>query len=143
MAKRLKNYFFPFFYPSLHPLGAPQGCPSGPGHAIGAAQGGPDRGVSRDGVSQAIPGNDLHLLQRGRAGLGDRSQSRQSQIPVLTLRPLLPQLPPAWVRWVTQGTHRTVLPEVGMYPKVFLISCLQVGVAQKWPEPCPPPENWQ
>ena len=100
----MKNYFFPSF---LHPPspGGPTGmsrwlrpcCWSSPGWAR--------RGVSRDGVSQAIPGDHLHLLERGRVGVGDRSQRGQSQIPALTLHPPLPRLPPAWVRWVAQGAH--------------------------------------
>lgn len=75
-------FFFLFFFPpSLHPQEAPQGCPSGPSHADGAAQEGPGEGFSRDGVFQSIPGDDLHLLQRGGMELGDRSWYGQNQIP--------------------------------------------------------------
>jgi len=50
-------------------------------------------GVSRDGVSRVIAGEDLCLLQRGGVGVGDRSHRGQSPTPALTLHPLLALLP--------------------------------------------------
>lgn len=122
--------FFSLLFPTLHPQEAPQGCPSDPSHAVGADQEGPAGGFSRDGVSQSIPGDDPYLQwdwETG-AGVGKAKSHLTLHFPTASASPSL-------------GEGTEVLPEASTDPGVLSMSCLQEGVAQQLPEPCPPPEG--
>lgn len=120
--RRIEEFFFPSFPHPSSPTGMSQWLQPCCWSSLGWAR----QGVSRDGVSLATPGDDLCLLWR--AGVGDRSQRGQSQIPALTHHSPLRRLPPVWVTWVAQGAHphgvaRGQHEPEGVFNKLFAGIC--------------------